>query len=82
MVEVEVDTGTGWLTVPRVWIAHDLGRAMNPVLARGQVEGSVYMGLGEALMEESAFRRLPPRLVRGAGASRAFHAGIQEPHVL
>ena len=62
VVEVEVDPNTGWLTVPRVYIAHDLGRAMNPVLARGQVEGSVYMGLGEALMEESAFRRLPPRL--------------------
>ena len=62
VVEVEVDTDTGWLTVPRIYIAHDLGRAMNPVLARGQVEGSVYMGLGEALMEESAFRRLPPRL--------------------
>ena len=62
VVEVEVDTDSGWLTVPRIYIAHDLGRAMNPVLARGQVEGSVYMGLGEALMEESAFRRLPPRL--------------------
>jgi hypothetical protein len=35
---------------------------LNPVLARGQVEGSVYMGLGEALMEEQTFRRLPPRL--------------------
>jgi xanthine dehydrogenase molybdopterin-binding subunit B len=45
-----------------VWIAHDIGRALNPVLVRGQVEGSVYMGLGEALMEEQAFRRLPPRL--------------------
>jgi 4-hydroxybenzoyl-CoA reductase subunit alpha len=48
--------------VPRVWIAHDVGRALNPTLVRGQVEGSVYMGLGEALMEEQAFRRLPPRL--------------------
>ena len=62
VIEVEVDGSTGWLTVPKVYIAHDLGRAMNPVLARGQVEGSVYMGLGEALMEESAFRRLPARL--------------------
>jgi CO/xanthine dehydrogenase Mo-binding subunit len=62
IVEVDVDPDTGWITVPRVWIAHDIGRAINPVLARGQVEGSVYMGLGEALMEEQAFRRLPPRL--------------------
>ena len=62
VVEVDVDPETGWIAVPRVWIAHDIGRAINPTLARGQVEGSVYMGLGEALMEEQAFRRLPPRL--------------------
>jgi len=62
VVEVDVDPVTGWIHVPKVWIAHDIGRALNPVLARGQVEGSVYMGLGEALMEEQVFRRLPPRL--------------------
>ncbi|MGE3274876.1 MAG: xanthine dehydrogenase family protein molybdopterin-binding subunit [Vicinamibacterales bacterium] len=62
VVEVEVDPETGWITVPRVWIGHDIGRALNPTLVRGQVEGGVYMGLGEALMEEQAFRRLPPRL--------------------
>jgi 4-hydroxybenzoyl-CoA reductase subunit alpha len=62
VVEVEVDPVTGWLRVPKVWIAHDIGRALNPTLVRGQVEGSVYMGLGEALMEEQEFRRLPKRL--------------------
>jgi 4-hydroxybenzoyl-CoA reductase alpha subunit len=62
VVEVDVDPETGWIAVPRVWIAHDIGRALNPTLARGQVEGSVYMALGEALMEEQAFRRLPARL--------------------
>ncbi len=64
VVEVEVDRATGWLRVPKIWIAHDVGRSINPVLARGQVEGSVYMGLGEALMEEQEFRRLPPKLSR------------------
>ncbi len=62
VVELEVDAETGWITVERVFIAHDVGRALNPILVRGQVIGSVYMGLGEALMEEQAFRRLPPRL--------------------
>ncbi len=62
IVEVEVDPGTGWLRVEKVWIAHDIGRALNPLLARGQVEGGVYMGLGEALMEEQTMRRLPSRL--------------------
>jgi CO/xanthine dehydrogenase Mo-binding subunit len=62
VVEVEVDAATGWIHVPKIWIAHDIGRALNPVLVRGQIEGSVYMALGEALMEEQEFRRLPPRL--------------------
>jgi 4-hydroxybenzoyl-CoA reductase subunit alpha len=62
IVEVDVDPSSGWIHVPRVWIAHDIGRALNPTLVRGQVEGSVYMALGEALMEEQTFRRLPPKL--------------------
>jgi CO/xanthine dehydrogenase Mo-binding subunit len=62
VVEVVVNPVTGWITVPKIWIAHDIGRALNPPLVRGQVEGSVYMGLGEALMEEQEFRRLPKRL--------------------
>jgi len=62
VVEVAVNPVTGWVTVPKIWIAHDIGRALNPTLARGQVEGSVYMGLGEALMEEQEFRRLPKKL--------------------
>ncbi len=62
VVEAEVDPATGWISVPKIWIAHDIGRTINPVLARGQVEGSVYMGLSEALMEEQIFRRLPPKL--------------------
>jgi 4-hydroxybenzoyl-CoA reductase subunit alpha len=62
VAEVVVNPVTGWLIVPTIWIAHDIGRALNPELARGQVIGSVYMGLGEALMEEQEFRRLPKKL--------------------
>ena len=56
VVELDVDPRTGWIRVERVHLAHDVGRCINPVLVVGQVEGSVYMGLGEALMEEQAFR--------------------------
>jgi len=56
VVEVEVDPETGIVTVPKVWIAHDVGKCINPVSVVGQVEGSVYMGLGEILMEEMAYR--------------------------
>ncbi|RME49067.1 MAG: aldehyde oxidase, partial [Deltaproteobacteria bacterium] len=53
---VEVDPDTGILRVPHIWIAHDIGRALNPTLVIGQVEGGVYMGLGEVLMEEQRYR--------------------------
>jgi 4-hydroxybenzoyl-CoA reductase alpha subunit len=56
VAEVDVDEATGIVTVERVWIAHDIGKSINPMLVMGQVEGSVYMGLGEILMEEMAYR--------------------------
>jgi 4-hydroxybenzoyl-CoA reductase subunit alpha len=56
VVEVEVDPATGVYRVPKVWMAHDIGRALNAAIAMGQIEGSVYMGLGEAMMEEMAYR--------------------------
>ena len=59
VIEVVVDPVTGLYEVEHVWIAHDIGKSINPVLAMGQVEGSVYMALGEAMMEEQVFRRLP-----------------------
>ena len=57
VVEVEVDVETGQLTCESVWLAHDCGRALNPMLVAGQMEGSVYMGLAEALLEEHALNR-------------------------
>lgn len=56
VAEVDVDPETGIAIVERVWIAHDIGQSINPALVMGQVEGSVYMGLGEALMEEMTYR--------------------------
>jgi 4-hydroxybenzoyl-CoA reductase alpha subunit len=56
VAEVDVDPETGIVVVDRLWIAHDIGQSINPALVMGQVEGSVYMGLGEVLMEEMAYR--------------------------
>jgi 4-hydroxybenzoyl-CoA reductase subunit alpha len=56
VAEVDVNPDTGIVVVERVWIAHDVGRSINPLLVMGQVEGSVYMGLGEILMEEMVYR--------------------------
>jgi 4-hydroxybenzoyl-CoA reductase subunit alpha len=57
VVELSVDEDTGEVELHDVWIAHDIGRALNPLLAEGQVEGSIYMGIGEALMEAQVFRK-------------------------
>ncbi len=56
VAEVDVDPQTGIVVVPCIWIAHDVGRSINAAAVMGQVEGSVYMGLGEALMEEMTYR--------------------------
>src|SRR5579883_2423973 len=54
-VEIEVDTETGQIRVTRAVNALDLGKAINPALASGQVEGAVAMALGYALTEEIKF---------------------------
>ncbi|MFT6833762.1 MAG: 4-hydroxybenzoyl-CoA reductase subunit alpha, partial [Planctomycetota bacterium] len=57
VVEAHVDEETGRISVPKVWCAHDCGRAINPRLVAGQIEGSVYMGIAEALMEDHKVNR-------------------------
>jgi len=56
VAEVEVDPETGIVHVDRIWVAHDCGRALNPVLVEGQIEGSAYMGFAEALMEAQVYK--------------------------
>jgi len=52
VVEVEVDTATGKVEVLKVVAAHDVGRAVNPDMVVGQIEGGTVMGLGYATLEE------------------------------
>jgi CO/xanthine dehydrogenase Mo-binding subunit len=52
MAEVEVDTALGTVKILKITAAHDVGRAINPTLVEGQIEGGVAQGLGLALMEE------------------------------
>jgi 4-hydroxybenzoyl-CoA reductase subunit alpha len=57
VAEVEVDTETGRITVHKVWAAHDCGRALNPMIVRGQIEGSTYMGAAEVVLESHDLNR-------------------------
>jgi len=52
MAEIEVDIELGTVRVLKVTAAHDVGKAINPTLIEGQIEGGVAQGLGMALMEE------------------------------
>jgi 4-hydroxybenzoyl-CoA reductase alpha subunit len=56
VAEVEVDAETGFVDVKAIWVAHDCGRALNPTIVEGQIEGSAYMGFAEALMEQHVFK--------------------------
>jgi CO/xanthine dehydrogenase Mo-binding subunit/aerobic-type carbon monoxide dehydrogenase small subunit (CoxS/CutS family) len=49
---VEVDMALGTVRVLRIVAAHDVGKAINPILVEGQIEGGIAQGLGLALMEE------------------------------
>jgi 4-hydroxybenzoyl-CoA reductase subunit alpha len=53
VVEVSVDEDTGVVMVEKVWVAHDCGFAINPLAVEGQVQGAVWMGMGQALSEET-----------------------------
>src|SRR5882672_3181558 len=56
VAEVSVDQETGEVKVHKVWAAHDCGRALNPVSVEGQVIGSVWTGLGQAMQEEMIWK--------------------------
>lgn len=56
VAEVAVDEETGELRIEQIWVAHDAGRVLHHEIAAGQVEGCVYMGVGEALSEEQTYQ--------------------------
>ncbi len=55
IVEVSVDEELGTVRVEKVWTALDCGYAINPLSVEGQIQGAVWMGMGQALSEETRF---------------------------
>jgi len=55
VVEVNVDEAIGRITVDKVWVALDCGHAINPLAVEGQIQGSVWMGMGQAMCEETHY---------------------------
>jgi 4-hydroxybenzoyl-CoA reductase subunit alpha len=64
--EVSVDMDLGIVTVDKIWAAIDCGRAINPMSVEGQVQGAVWMGLGQTLCEETIYengRHMVPNML-------------------
>jgi len=69
--QVEVDEETGQVMVTKVWDVHDCGTVINPNLLHAQVEGALFMGMGEAMYEEVVFD----------GAGKPLNANLGEYRV-
>ena len=79
-IEIEVDTETGIVRVLKVAAAHDVGRAINPVLCEQQIEGSVIMGLSNALFEE--FRTAKGRILNATLADYKLATMMDLPEIV
>jgi 4-hydroxybenzoyl-CoA reductase subunit alpha len=55
LADVQVDEETGCIIIHKIWCAHDCGKALNPVLVEGQIEGSTYMGAAEVSLENMLY---------------------------
>jgi carbon-monoxide dehydrogenase large subunit len=66
IAEVEVDPETGVVTVARYCVTDDVGRAINPLVVRGQVHGGVAQGIGQAVFERTSYDRESGQLLSGS----------------
>jgi carbon-monoxide dehydrogenase large subunit len=66
VVEVEIDPETGVVAVMRYIVVDDVGKAVNPLIVRGQVHGGVAQGLGQAVLERTAYDSESGQLISGS----------------
>ncbi len=66
MAEVEIDSDTGSVSVVRYIVCDDVGKAVNPMIVRGQVHGGVAQGMGQAVMEHTAYDPASGQLLSGS----------------
>lgn len=66
MVEVEVDPDTGTTEIVRYLVVDDVGKAINPLIVRGQVHGGVVQGIGQAIFEHTVFDETSGQLLSGS----------------
>jgi aerobic carbon-monoxide dehydrogenase large subunit len=79
--EVEVDPETGAVTVERYVVVDDLGRVLNPMIVRGQIQGGVVQGIGQALMEHQVYDRESGQLLTGTFMDYAMPRAADLPNI-
>jgi len=79
--EVEVDPETGEVTIDRYHVVDDLGRIINPMIVRGQIQGGVVQGIGQALMEHQVYDRESGQLLTGSFMDYAMPRAVDLPNV-
>jgi aerobic carbon-monoxide dehydrogenase large subunit len=79
--EVEVDPETGVVTIDRYHVVDDLGRIINPMIVRGQIQGGVVQGIGQALMEHQVYDRDSGQLLTGSFMDYAMPRAVDMPNI-
>ena len=81
MAEVEVDPDTGSVSVVRYQVTDDVGKAVNPLIVRGQVHGGVAQGMGQAVMERTAYDPESGQLLAGSFMDYALPRAADLPDI-
>ncbi len=81
MAEVEVDPDTGSITVVRYIVCDDVGKAVNPMIVRGQVHGGVAQGVGQAVMERTSYDPSSGQLLSGSFMDYALPRAADLPDI-
>ncbi len=81
MAEVEVDPDTGHVQVVRYLVCDDFGKAVNPMIVRGQVQGGVAQGFGQAVLERTAYDPDSGQLLSGTFMDYALPRAADLPDI-
>ena len=81
MAEVEVDPETGIISVVRYIVCDDVGKAVNPMIVRGQVHGGVAQGVGQAMLERTSYDTDSGQLLSGSFMDYALPRAADLPDI-
>jgi len=81
MAEVEIDPETGMIAVLRYIVCDDVGKAVNPMIVRGQVHGGVAQGFGQAVLERTAYDPQSGQLLSGSFMDYALPRAADLPNI-